>query len=96
MANRQDIIETVASDPNVDVTKKDAGIIVNSVLGAIQGSLADEGQVQLAGFGTFTVNERKARKGVNPQTMEEIDIGPVNVIGFRAGQGLKDAVNPGR
>jgi len=91
MPNRQDIINAVCED--LDVTKKDAAIIVNSVLSAVQTNLTEEGQVQLAGFGTFTVSERAARKGINPQTMEEIDIGPVNVVGFRAGQGLKDSVN---
>jgi DNA-binding protein HU-beta len=91
MANRQTIIDAVATD--LSVTKKDSVTIVASVFEAVQNSLVEEGAVQLAGFGTFTVSKRAARKGINPRTMESIKVPAVKVVGFRAGQGLKDAVN---
>ena len=60
---------------------------------SIQGTLANGGSVSLVGFGTFTVKARAARAGRNPRTGETIQIPASNVPGFKAGKGLKDAVN---
>lgn len=56
-------------------------------------SLKKGEDVSLVGFGTFTVSERAARTGRNPQTGAEIKIEASNVPKFRAGKKLKDAVN---
>ncbi|OZI13972.1 DNA-binding protein HU [Sodalis-like symbiont of Philaenus spumarius] len=63
------------------------------MIGSVTDSLQQRDDVALVGFGTFTVRERSARPGRNPQTSKEITIGAAKVQGFLAGKGLKDAVN---
>ncbi len=58
----------------------------------IAGALRRGDRVNLVGFGTFDVSERKARKGRNPQTGAEIDIKATKAPRFKAGKALKDAV----
>jgi DNA-binding protein HU-beta len=74
-------------------TKKEAQDAVDCILSAITKSLKKKNPVSLVGFGTFKVDKRKARKGRNPQTGEEIKIKAKNVPKFVAGKALKDAVN---
>ena len=59
----------------------------------ITGALKEGDQVVLVGFGTFSVKDRAARTGRNPQTGETIQIAAAKVPGFKAGKALKDAVN---
>lgn len=89
--NKADLIEQVAE--KTESSKADAGHTVDAVLDAIVGSLAKGDDVTLVGFGTFKVKARAARKGRNPQTGAEIDIAAATVPSFKAGKGLKDAVN---
>ena len=89
--NKGELITSVAN--KIDITKKDAEKAVNAVFETIQETMATGERVQLIGFGTFEVRERKARKGRNPQTGEEIDIPAAMVPAFKAGKGLKDAVS---
>ena len=63
--------------------------MINSITGALSGG----DSVSLVGFGTFSVKERAARTGRNPQTGETIQIKAAKVPGFKAGKALKDAVN---
>jgi len=65
---------------------------VDAIISAITDSLVREERVTLVGFGTFQVMERKARKGVNPQTRETIQIPAKKVPKFRPGKGLREAV----
>lgn len=88
--NKGELISAVAD--KTDLTKKDAEKAVNALFETIQETLATGEKVQLIGFGTFEVRERKARKGRNPQTGEEIDIDAALVPAFKAGKALKDAV----
>jgi nucleoid DNA-binding protein len=87
--NKADLIEAVAK---VVCTKKEAAAAVDAVLDAIKGALKKGEAVTLVGFGTFKVAERKARKGRNPRTGEEIKIPKKKVPVFRAGSELKKAV----
>jgi DNA-binding protein HU-beta len=73
-------------------TKKDAQAAVDCVLASITKALEKGDSVSLIGFGTFKVTERKARKGRNPQTGEEISIEASNVPKFVAAKALKEAV----
>jgi DNA-binding protein HU-beta len=66
--------------------------ILTAVLDAIKAGLKKDGQVQLIGFGSFQVKKRKARKGRNPRTGEEIKIKASKTVGFRPGKGLKEAI----
>ncbi|MBO6503719.1 MAG: HU family DNA-binding protein [Kordiimonadaceae bacterium] len=89
--NKNDLIASVADA--ADLSKADAGKAVDAVFDAIAGALASGGDVRLVGFGTFSVANRAATKGRNPRTGEEIDIPASKQPKFKAGKGLKDAVN---
>lgn len=89
--NKNDLIASVAEA--ADLSKADAGKAVDAVFDAISGALSSGGDVRLVGFGTFSVAARAATKGRNPRTGEEIDIPASKQPKFKAGKGLKDAVN---
>jgi DNA-binding protein HU-beta len=77
-------------------TKRDIGDMLDALGLAVQVCLrdADEGEhITLPGIGTLHKQHRAARKGRNPQTGEAIDIPARNVIDFRPGKALKDAIN---
>ena len=88
--NKAELIEEVAG--KVGLTKKDANNVVDAITSAITDSLARNERVALVGFGTFQVMKRKARRGRNPQTGEEIQIPAKKVPKFRAGKSLREAV----
>ena len=67
--------------------------MVNIIMDVIKETLAKGETVRLVNFGTFKVVARKARKGRNPRTGEAIDIPAKNVVRFKAGKGLAEAVN---
>lgn len=67
--------------------------VLNATLNEIMKSLQAGESVQLFGFGTFLVRERKPRQGNNPNTGESIQIGRRSLPAFKAGKGLKEAVN---
>jgi DNA-binding protein HU-beta len=89
--NKNDLIDAVAE--RTALAKSDAARAVEAVLGAITESLQKGEAVTLSGFGTFASKTRAARTGRNPRTGEAIQIAASNVPGFKAGKGLKDAVN---
>jgi len=88
--NRQDLIAKIAKD--ADVTKKAANAALNAVIEGVTLALEKGDKVSLVGFGTFKVNRRNARTGVNPQTKSKIQIPARNVPVFKAGKKLKEAV----
>ena len=88
--NKGDLINEVAK---VVSTKKEAQEAVDCVFSSITRALEKGDAVTLVGFGSFKVVERKARKGRNPQTGEDIDIKASNAPKFTPGQALKEAVN---
>jgi nucleoid DNA-binding protein len=87
--NKGDLVNEVAK---VVSTKKEAKAAVDCVFSSITKALKKKDTVTLVGFGTFKVSKRKARKGRNPRTGEEIKIKAKNVPKFVPGKGLKDAV----
>ena len=89
--NKAELIEAVAEQ--ADMSKADASRAVDAVVNTITGAMAKQDDVSLIGFGTFTVRERAARSGRNPQTGETIQIAAAKVPAFKAGKALKDAVN---
>ena len=89
--NKGELIDAVAG--RAGLSRADATKAVDGVLDAVTATLAGGGSVSLVGFGTFTVKARAARMGRNPRTGEAIHIAASNVPGFKAGKGLKDAVN---
>jgi DNA-binding protein HU-beta len=89
--NKAELIDAVAASANL--TKTDAGDAVDAVFDSISKSLSGGQPVSLVGFGTFSVSDRAARTGRNPRTGETINIAATRVPKFKAGKGLKDAVN---
>ena len=89
--NKSELIDAIAAAS--DISKADAGRALDATLDAVTGALKKGDSVSLVGFGTFSVKQRAAREGRNPQTGETIKIAAANVPGFKAGKALKDAVN---
>ena len=89
--NKTELIDAIAA--SADIPKAAAGRALDSVVDSITGALKNGDSVALVGFGTFTVKDRAARTGRNPQTGDEIQIPAARVPGFKAGKALKDAVN---
>jgi DNA-binding protein HU-beta len=88
--NKSELISVVAE--KAELTKKDTEKVVNEVFEGISAALAQGDKVQIIGFGTFDVRERKAREGRNPATGDAITIPAVKVPVFKAGKALKDNV----
>ncbi|MBB6091583.1 DNA-binding protein HU-beta [Povalibacter uvarum] len=89
--NKAELIEAVSGQTGLQ--KADATRAVDAVFDSISAALKAGDSVALLGFGTFVVKERAARTGRNPRTNEPIQIAASKVPGFKAGKGLKDAVN---
>jgi len=88
---KAELIEKMAKDAKI--TKVAAGVALESFIDGVTKSLKKkDGKVTLVGFGTFQKSRRKARKGRNPQTGETIKIKATNVIKFKPGKKLKDAI----
>ena len=88
--NKAELINEIAE--SASLTKKDATAALDATLKAITDSLAKGEDIALTGFGSFTVRERAAREGRNPQTGETVQIAASKVPAFKAGKALKDAV----
>jgi DNA-binding protein HU-beta len=91
IVNKSDLIDTIAA--SADISKAAAGRALDALTGAVTTALKDGDQVALVGFGTFSVRERAARSGRNPQTGATIQISAAKVPSFKAGKALKDACN---
>ncbi len=89
--NKSELIDAIAAES--ELTKADAGKALDGFLTAVTSELSKGENVALVGFGTFSVKDRAERKGRNPQTGEEITIKAAKIPAFKAGKGLKDAVN---
>ena len=88
--NKQDLINAVAA--GTDLPKAKAKEVVESVFDNIKAALGKADTAQFIGFGTFRVEHREARQGRNPQTGEPMQIEAKNVVKFKAGKELADAV----
>ncbi|MBI5681978.1 MAG: HU family DNA-binding protein [Deltaproteobacteria bacterium] len=86
-----EIVSAIAS--KAGVTKVAAEKALGSFIDSVTTSLKKGKKVSLVGFGTFSISKRKARKGRNPRTGEEIKIAAVKVPKFKPGKALKSAVN---
>jgi len=89
--NKSDLIEAMAADAGI--TKAAAGKALDSMMANVKGELKKGGKLSLVGFGSFSVSARAARNGRNPQTGATIKIPARNVVKFKAGSELKNAVN---
>ncbi|MEO6352666.1 MAG: HU family DNA-binding protein [Burkholderiaceae bacterium] len=89
--NKTELIEHIAQ--SADISKAAATRALEALIVAVKTTLKKNGAVTLVGFGTFSVGKRAARIGRNPRTGEAIKIKAAKVPKFKAGKGLKDAVN---
>ena len=89
--NKQELIENIAA--SADINKTSAGRALDAMIDSVTDALKEGDSVVLVGFGTFTVRDRAARTGRNPQTGEALQISAAKVPAFKAGKALKDAVN---
>lgn len=88
--NKAQLIDAIASDANL--TKADSKKALDAFVNATTGALKKGDRVALVGFGSFSVAKRNARTGRNPQTGKPITIEAKNVVKFKAGSELSDAV----
>ncbi len=89
--NKNELVSAVAE--KTGLSKNDAARAVDSVFESITDTLIQGDEIRLVGFGTFSVSERAASQGRNPRTGEAIQIPASKQPKFKAGKGLKDAVN---
>ena len=88
---KDQLVEKIAGDAGI--SKKEAQAALKAVTSGVSGALAKGDSVTLVGFGTFSVSQRAARTGRNPQTGASIQIKARKAPKFKAGKTLKDAVN---
>jgi len=88
--NKSELVDLVAE--KTGMSKKDSEKALKAVLEGITDGLVRGNKVQLVGFGTFEVRQRKAREGRNPATGEKIKIKALKVPAFKPGKALKDKV----
>ncbi|MGV0005357.1 MAG: HU family DNA-binding protein [Candidatus Porifericomitaceae bacterium WSBS_2022_MAG_OTU9] len=89
--NKTEFIESIAN--KADLSKAEAGRVVDAFITTITKELAKNRSVTLTGFGTFEVRKRKARIGRNPKTGETIQIKASKAPAFKPGKAFKEAVN---
>ena len=87
--NKTDIINAIAE---AGLTKADSKKAFDAAIDAISEALKQGDKVAILGFGTFSINERPAREGINPMTKEKITISAKKVVKFKAGAELAEAV----
>lgn len=88
--NKAELIEAMAA--GAGISKADAKKALDAFVSSTAGALKKGDRVSLVGFGSFSVSKRAARTGRNPQTGKEIKIAAKNVVRFKAGSELSDAV----
>ena len=88
--NKTELVEKIAA--GAGLSKADAKKALDATVAAIKDALKAGDKVQLVGFGTFIVNERPAREGINPATKEKIQIAAKKVAKFKAGAELAESL----
>jgi len=88
--NKAEMIEAVQQGSGLDLSAKAMGNVVDVVFNVIAGAIKQDGRFSLAGFGTWTVRDRAARTGRNPQTGAAIEIKASKAVGFKAAPSLKE------
>ena len=89
--NRKELVTEIAS--RSQLTQKDVDKVLTNFFDIVGDTLTKGDKIQIAGFGTFEVREKKARTGKNPRTGEPMEIAASKAPAFKAGKLLKDMVN---
>ena len=88
--NKTDLVNAIAA---AGLSKADSKLALDAAINAISDALKQGDKEAILGFGTFAVNERPAREGINPSTMQKIQIAAKKVVKFKAGAELAAALN---
>ncbi|HEU4342996.1 MAG TPA: HU family DNA-binding protein [Candidatus Binatia bacterium] len=88
---KADLIDSLAT--RIELSRQKAEEIVNGLFDDIVAALKNGDKVNISGFGTFSVSQRKGRTGRNPKTGETIEIAPSRAAKFKAGKTLKDSLS---
>ena len=88
---KADLITNIAEKS--ELSKKDSEKALNAVIAAVTDALVEGDKVQLTGFGTFEVRDKKEKEAINPRTKEKIIVPARKSPAFKAGKALKDAVD---
>ena len=89
---KKDFIDHVAANAGIEISKKDAEAMIDATFSAIGESVRAENRFAYPGFGTFTVGERPARDGRNPQTGKKIKIKASKTVSFKPASGLRGSL----
>ncbi len=89
--NKSELVKALAE--KAEITQKDAAKALDALVETIQKALASGDKVQVIGFGSFEVRDRKERKVISPATGEEIKVPATKVPAFKPGKSLKEAVD---
>jgi DNA-binding protein HU-beta len=87
--NKAELVNEVQKFMGDDTSRAAAERAADSVLQAVKRGLKRDGEVNLVGFGTFSVAQRSARKGFNPHTRQPMKIPAMKLVRFKAGSGLR-------
>ena len=88
---KAELVEKVANQ--INLTKKQTEVVVNTVFSSIADSLAEGKKVELRGFGSFRIRQRNARVGRNPKSGQKVDVPSKKVPFFKAGKELRELVD---
>ncbi len=88
--NKSELVKSLAE--KAEITQKDAAKVLDALVDSIQEALAAGEKVQIIGFGSFEVRDRKERKVISPATRKEITVPATKVPAFKPGKSLKEAV----
>ena len=87
--NKTDLVNAIAA---AGLSKADSKLALDAAINAISDALKQGDKVAILGFGTFAVNERPAREGINPSTMHTLQVAAKKVVKFKAGAALAAAL----
>ena len=93
LMTKADLVEEVARV--VEVTRKDAEVIVETIFNSIVKSLRGGDKIEIRGYGSFRTRQRRGRTGRNPQSGEQVQVPPKTIPFFKPGKELRDVVNGG-
>ena len=89
---RSELVDALAAD-HPDLTPREVERIVSCIFDTMVARLADDGRVELRGFGTFTTRARDGRTGRNPRTGESVEVQPKRVPYFKPGKEMRSRLN---
>ena len=90
--NKKDFIDHVSANAGIEISKKDAEAVIDAAFGVIGESVRSDDRFAYPGFGTFTVRERQARDGRNPQTGKKMKIKASKTVAFKPAPTLRDSL----